>query len=46
MFENVLKGTKVRKTKGWKTFGGGEASRWKREGSAKSMLRYKKPKMW
>ena len=39
MFENVLRGTKVRKTKRWKTFGGKDASRWKREGSVQSMTR-------
>lgn len=46
MFENVLKGTKTKKTTGWKAFGGKEANRWKREGSTKSMLKFKKPKMW
>jgi len=43
MFESVLKGTKVKgKVKGRKTFGGGDANRWKREGSVQSMLRLKK----
>jgi len=51
MFEAVLKGTKTHKVarakgsaKGWKTFSGSDANRWKREGSVTSMVKYKKPK--
>jgi len=51
MFEAALKGTKTRKVarakgsvKGWKTFGGKETNRWKKEGSVTSMMKYKKPK--
>ena len=51
MFEAALKGTKTRKrtrnegkVKGWKTFSGSDANRWKKEGSVTSMMKYKKPK--
>ena len=48
MFEGALKGTKIRKAKSykvgkvkkWKPFmSGGEASRWKKEGSPQNMLK-------
>lgn len=44
MFEDALKGTKVKKTKGWRAFGGKDANRWKKQGSPQSMRKMKKVK--
>lgn len=49
MFENVLKGTKVKKSKRMKVFGGRDTNRWKKEGSVQNMTNfkgYKKTKWW
>lgn len=49
MFENVLKGTKVKKSGAMKVFGSKEANRWKKEGSVGNMVNfrgYKKNKWW
>ena len=46
MFEAALKGTRTSKgrkvsgkVKGWKTFGGSDANRWKKEGSVGNMMK-------
>lgn len=49
MFENVLKGTKVRKGTGMRAFGPKDTRRWKKEGSVQNMTDfggYKKKKWW
>ncbi len=44
MFEDVLKGTRTKKGKGWRTFGNKDTNHWKKEGSVASMMKLKKTK--
>lgn len=45
MFEDALKGRKgSKKGKEWKTFGGKDTARWKKEGSVQSMTKLRKTK--